>query len=136
MKLFIAVAAAVVSAAAILSSSAWAAEVAAKHQHPRTLLVKIHADWCASCAALNPRLHRLQKDIRELNSLLITLDFTGEASTGQANQLASVIGIDAIVEEHNSTGLLLVIDAKSKVLIGRLSRSNSDQELLAALRQE
>ncbi len=93
------------------------------------LLVKYHADWCGSCKALTPLLTDLNQRLENKKSKYIELDFTDENSITQAKATASKLGLEHFLTEKQKTGYVAIIDAGSKKELGRLTKTQSVDEM-------
>ena len=80
---------------------------------PSAIVVKMHADWCPSCKALEPTLADLKSELKDEPVLFLTLDITDAVNTEQSRLLAKTLGIEEIVKSNNQTGLVLVYDPKT-----------------------
>lgn len=124
-------------AAAVLSMAvpaARAASVSVTDDAPAALLVQVHADWCGSCKLLDPRVAAMGEALNAENVLVVKLDYTNTATTQQANRLAAALGISDAVAANNGTGKLLVIRGSDRSLATVLTRSNSDEDILNAVK--
>lgn len=114
--------------------AAWAAPVSVSDTAPTAMLVQVHADWCGSCKVLDPRVSDLQQTLNAENVLVVKLDYTDKATTAQANRLAAALGITDAVAANNGTGTLLVIRGDDRSLATVLTRSNSDEDIVNAVK--
>ena len=80
---------------------------------PSAVGVKMHADWCPSCKALEPTLAELRSELKDEPVLFLTLDISDAVHTEQSRLLAKTLGIEEIVKSNNKTGLVLVYDPKT-----------------------
>ena len=80
---------------------------------PQAIVVKMHADWCPSCKALEPTLAELKAELSGEPVLFLTLDISDAANTEQSRLLAETLGIETIMKKNNKTGLVLVYDPKT-----------------------
>lgn len=80
---------------------------------PAAVVVKMHADWCPSCKALEPTLAELKSELKDEPVLFLTLDITNPVNTEQSRLLAESLGIENLVKKNNKTGLVLVYDPKT-----------------------
>lgn len=114
--------------------SAWAASVTVSDTAPAAMLVQVHADWCGSCKVLDPRVAAMREVLNAQNVLVVKLDYTNEATTQQAKRLAAALSITDAVAANNGTGKLLVIRGDDRSLDAVLTRSNSDDDILNAVK--
>lgn len=103
---------------------------------PRVLAVKLHADWCSSCRAIEPRFQALREKFGREPVLFATLDLTRDASQVQAYYLAAALGLEEVWHAYASeVGYVLLIDADSKRVLARLTRKQDLATMSAQLTQ-
>ncbi len=89
---------------------------------PKLLAVKFHADWCRICRAMGPVFEDLQNKMDGSDVLFVKLDFTNNQTKHQANLLGSELGLkDILKQNYKRTGFVLVIDAKTKKVLKKLT---------------
>lgn len=81
------------------------------------LMVKIHADWCGTCRALNPTWEQLQT--RYGDSLrFVILDVTNKSDVAKAAAEADRLGIRAVFDQYKSrTGTIAVVNGKTHEVV-------------------
>ena len=114
----------------LVAITSQAGKVSVEKAQAELLLIKVHADWCSSCKALEPRLKAISKTLEDEAILFVTLDYTDEKTSAQATMLASSLGIRDTIADHNSTGTVLLIDAKNTKLAGKFSTANTNEEIV------
>ena len=104
----------------LLSAPAWADEMAAisdASDAARPFLVKVHADWCGTCTALNPTWDELETKLGD-GARLVILDVTDRQTLQAAQTEAQRLGIDGFFDEYKArTGTIAVLrgDSRAKV---------------------
>lgn len=99
-------------------------------------IVKIHADWCGKCAAMDPAWKRVEAELDE-EARVVVFDVTSKETTRAAATLARELGFGAFFDANKSkTGLVAVFppgetEAPSKVLVAE-TRFEPYREALAA----
>jgi thiol-disulfide isomerase/thioredoxin len=89
---------------------------------PRPFVVKVHASWCGTCAALEPTWKRIEADYGD-RARLVVFDVSDRKSVAASRALAEVLGLSAIFEKYKgSTGTIAVL--------------RSDREPVAVLKGE
>lgn len=124
--------------AATLSSSAALAQKGpiSAASMPSVLAVAFHADWCAGCKALGPKVKEAKKSHCDKNILFVKLDLTNDKTRAQSAYHAAILGIDkAWMESNGKTAQVLLIDTKTKKVLGKLKPKHTQSEIDAALKQ-
>jgi thiol-disulfide isomerase/thioredoxin len=75
------------------------------------MIVKIHADWCGTCAKLEPTIQELQKHVGG-EARIVILDVTDKAAVARSIAEAERLGIGAFFDRYKgTTGTVGVLDA-------------------------
>jgi len=103
----------------ILSATiAWAA--------PTVIAAKFHSDNCASCKAMAPALDEVMEKYTDNDELaFVIFDRTDDASSQAAVEQAAAMGLAEIYEATPKTGVVLLIDAETKEVRGKLTKTYS-----------
>ena len=98
--------------ASLLASGALATD-GAQACESRPYVVKIHAEWCGICKAIEPTWQRLRSDVGD-RATLVTLDVTDRGSVEAAMARAKELGISDFFNEYRrQTGTVAVIDCET-----------------------
>ena len=82
----------------------------------RPMVVKIHADWCGTCAKLVPIFEALERDLGN-QALIVTLDVTDRPTLERSREQADRLGIRGFFDANQSkTGTVAVLDARGRVV--------------------
>ena len=101
---------------------------------PKVLAVLFYADWCGWCKELEPKLNKVKGDFRGQPILFTRFDLTDEFTNDQSARYAALLGLEKYyVDNKGETGYVLLIDSKTKKVLGKISRKDSPQEMKAAL---
>ena len=80
----------------------------------KPVVVKIHADWCGTCRALETVWSSLRDDLGQ-QARLIELDVTDRVAYQQSESRADELGIRAFFDEYRArTGTIAVLDCASR----------------------
>jgi len=110
--------------------------VAAGAAGPKIIAVKFHADWCGYCKAMGPVFEELQAKFDREPALYVTFDQTREFNRVQTQYLAQAMGLESVwTENAGSTGFVLLIDAKTKKVITKLTHEQNLKAMGAALQE-
>jgi len=97
------------------------------------IALNFYADWVPGCQALTPKLERAMDRVSEQPCLFVTLDQTNRDSK-QAEFLLSALGVPELWKENaGKTGFVLLLDAKTKKVIRRITSDQSDTTIAAAI---
>jgi thiol-disulfide isomerase/thioredoxin len=76
-------------------------------------VVKIHADWCASCKALESVWQRIETDLGD-RATTVTLDVSDRVAYMESQATAEHLGIQEFFQEYRSrTGTIAVLDCNT-----------------------
>ena len=125
---------AMIAAAVLATESVRATTDAA--QVPKVIVVKYHADWCASCKELDEQLPDLRKALNGEPVLFLKLDLTDADTSRQAEMLMTTLGLrEDWKNMGGGTGLVNVIDTKSKKRVAQLDVTQSAEEMTEIIRE-
>lgn len=80
----------------------------------RPFLVKMHADWCGTCTALEPTWAALES-AHGAKLRMVTFDVTDRARLTASRAEAEKLGLLSFFEGHRGrTGLIALLDAKGE----------------------
>ncbi len=98
---------------------------------PELIAVRLWNRDCSSCKQLESKYKTVRADHEDDGrTLFVTFDFSTDKSSEQAHMLAKALGIGNIYDQHEGwSGMVLLIDPKSKSVIGKLSSSQSAADM-------
>jgi thiol-disulfide isomerase/thioredoxin len=116
-----------------------ATQPASKSPQARMYAVAFHADWCMSCKALAPNFKKFKAKHAKAPLLHVKLDLTNDFTKRQSAMMANALGLDKAWKEFgDKTGFVLLVDAKTKKVIGKITSDQSteqmDKSLMAAMK--
>ncbi|MHB1922097.1 MAG: hypothetical protein ACYCOO_07655 [Chitinophagaceae bacterium] len=106
----------------------------AQHHPPKVIALVNQASWCPVCQANGPR---FKKDILPMvmkngNVQMVMNNLTNEETKGFSLGMLKKAGIAKFAENNTETGMIYLLDAKTKRLISTISLAKSDQEIKEA----
>jgi len=110
----------------------------ASDPQPEVLGVLFYADWCNSCKVLDPELAKAREEsnLDTESVLFVRLDLTDETTSLQSHFLASQLGIGEFYAENaGSTGFLLLVDAETKEVLTRITKTSDADEITNVIRK-
>ncbi len=100
---------------------------------PKLMAVQFHADWCGSCAKIEPQLEKARgkADLDNKDVLFVKLDLTNGMTRNQAALLASAIGLGDFYKENNGkTGFVLLVDAATGEHVGKITKEHDSGKII------
>ena len=110
---------------------------AADSGEPEVYGVLFYADWCGSCKILDPAIQKArgQSDLDNDPVLFVRLDLTDATRRYQAGLMASALGLGEFYDRNaGATGFLLLVDAETKEVIKRLTKTMDAKSITEEVR--
>jgi thiol-disulfide isomerase/thioredoxin len=105
-------------------------------EDPRPFIVKMHATWCGTCAALEPTWKRIQAEYGS-RARLVVFDVSDKKSLEQSRAAAEVLGLTSFFNKYKgNTGTIAVLRANRvpvAVMTGELDLAAYDEAIAKAL---
>lgn len=101
-------------------------------EKPTIVAITMHADWCGTCKALNPKLENVKTELEDKGVLFTRFDFTDESTIKQSELMANWIGFGNLFNEHKEagkTGFVILIDAETFEVLERITNNNDETEI-------
>ena len=106
----------------------WSPNVAgasASRCESKPYVVKIHADWCASCKASKSTWAQVQSEL-STQATLVTLDVTDRVAFQESRLQAERLGISEFFQQYRSkTGTIAVLDCRTREPVAKLTGERS-----------
>ena len=118
----------------LLASTGSAQDQQKPTETAKIIAIKFHADWCGFCKAMGSTFEELQAKFDTLPVLYLVLDHTREYNRKQSAYLAYALDLaDVWAEYGGKTGFILLISAKTKQVVTKLTHQQSLKEMGALL---
>lgn len=100
----------------------------------KPMIVKIHADWCGTCARLEPTFQELQTKVGS-EAEIVVLDVTDRSAVEHSRARAEELGIVAFFDQYKArTGTVGVLDASGHT-VAVLKGETDTSKYLEALKK-
>jgi len=107
---------------------------AADPVEPKVVGLMFFADTCASCKVLDPKIQAVKGEFVEQPILFATFDHSNDGTKAQATMLAAALGVgDIYAAQEKASGFLVLVDAKTKQPVGKLTRDMSEDDIKAEI---
>jgi thiol-disulfide isomerase/thioredoxin len=98
----------------------------------KPFVVKLHAQWCAVCMITTSVWSQIQDEYADRVNFLV-LDFTDEQTTNASAAAAERVGLKQIFDEAGATGVVLIVDGRTKQITASIGGSRDVAEYRAAI---
>jgi len=99
--------------------------------------VRVHADWCPNCRALDPKVERVIASDSWDGVTFVRIDYTRRDRAAVFAE-ADSLGIGEAIRAHFAggikTGLLLIVDIDSQTVIDTMTHKETEAAITARLR--
>ena len=100
------------------------------------IALSFHADWCGYCKELKPVYKKVVKKHKAAPVLFHVLDQTEDADKQQAKYMAHALGLEDVWAEHGgSTGFVLLIDAETGEVLGKITHQQELEAMNRSLKK-
>ncbi len=123
-------------AALFISGQIYKSETVQAEETARLAAVLVYADWCGSCKVLDPKVKEAQAAELGDGISFITLDYTArdaDAFFAAADNAGVGEAVRAELGDTVKTGVLLLVDVDDKRVVGKVLKTMSVEEIVAAL---
>lgn len=102
----------------------------------RVIGLKFYADWCGNCKVVDPRLEAVKPEFASEPILFVRVDETNDATKAHSARYANHLGLGEVYQAQGGrTGYMLVLDADSKEVLGRITRNDSEDDIRKIFRE-
>jgi thiol-disulfide isomerase/thioredoxin len=98
----------------------------------KPFVVKLHSQWCHLCLITTQVWSQIEKEYSGRVNFLV-LDFTDDQTTDASKAAAERVGLGRVFEESGSTGVVLVVDGRTKNVTASIAGSRDVAEYRAAI---
>ncbi|MGA9649814.1 hypothetical protein [Pedobacter sp.] len=103
-------------------------------QTAKIIAVVNKASWCTVCKENGPRFEKeiMPMVMGDKNVSMVVNDLSDDKTKASSQAMLQKAGIPSFAKEHNATGALYFVDAKSKKVISEVSLAKSNEEIKTA----
>ncbi len=121
--------------ATVGSSIFFSAKAQTKAPTPKVYAVINKADWCPTCQANGAKvMNEVIPACKNLNVKFVANDLTNEQTVSKSAAELKKYNVFNAVRETKSTGLILLVDAKTKKVIKQISVSKPSEEIIKEIK--
>jgi thiol-disulfide isomerase/thioredoxin len=108
---------------------------AAPAPKPRVYAVVFQASWCANCKELAPKAGRVLPPFIGRGVAPVPLDMSDEAARRKSLAAADRLGLRRIADGNDGTGFIVLVDARRRTRLGRITANMTEAQMADALSQ-
>jgi len=98
----------------------------------KPFVVKLHSQWCHLCLITTSVWSQIEQEYGGRANFLV-LDFTDDQTTDASKAAAERVGLGRVFEESGSTGVVLVVDGRTKEVTASIAGSRDVAEYRTAI---
>ena len=98
----------------------------------KPFVVKLHAQWCPVCMATTSVWAQIQGEYSGRVNFLV-LDFTNDQTTDASRAQAARVGLEKIVDETGATGVVVVVNGRTKEIMSWIGGIRDIREYRSAI---
>jgi thiol-disulfide isomerase/thioredoxin len=98
----------------------------------KPFVVKLHAQWCSVCLMTTTVWSQIEEEYSGRVNFLV-LDFTDEQSTDASRARAERVGLQRVFDEAGSTGVVLVVDGRTREVTASIGGSRNAADYRVAI---
>lgn len=98
----------------------------------KPFVVKLHSQWCPVCLVTTSVWSQIEEEYAGRVNFLV-LDFTDDQTADASKAAAERVGLGRVFEESGSTGVVLVVDGRTKEVTASIAGSRDVTEYRAAI---
>lgn len=102
---------------------------------PRVYAVVFLASWCASCKELGPKAARVLPPFIAQGLVPVQLDMSDEAARRKSLAASEKLGLRRIADGNDGTGFIVLVDARKKTRLGRVTSNMTEAQMGAVIRR-
>lgn len=114
----------------LLAATFQALPVQAKPRSPQVIAAGFHADWCGKCKQMAPNAMKTMASYKGDRTVkFVNFDLTNDATKKQSAKLAARNGLTSVWNSYQKTGMVLLVDGKTRKVIDTIDFTDSKSEM-------
>ena len=99
---------------------------AAPAKSPDVIAAVFYADWCGYCKKMEPAAMATMKNYKSDKTVkFVKFDLTDAKTKADSTKIAARNGISPVWNGHQKTGMILLVDGKTRKVIGKIDSNDS-----------
>jgi len=102
----------------------------AKPAKVKVIAAGFHADWCGKCKQMAPSAMKTMASYKgDTTVKFVNFDLTDDATKKQSAKLAARNGITPVWNSNQKTGMVLLVDGKTRKVVGTIVSTDSESDM-------
>jgi thiol-disulfide isomerase/thioredoxin len=99
-------------------------------QSPKVIAAVFHADWCPGCKKMGPDVMKTMASYKNNRAVkFVMFNLTDDKTKTASQKLAKRNGIAHVWKSHQKTGMVLLIDGKTRRVVGKIDSADSMSDM-------
>ena len=102
----------------------------AQTKSPQLIAAVFHADWCGKCKQMGPNVMKTMASYKADKAVkFVRFNLTDDSTKAQSAKLAARNGITPVWNSNQKTGMVLLVDAKTRKVVGTIVATDSQKDM-------
>jgi thiol-disulfide isomerase/thioredoxin len=112
-------------------------ELIEKARSSKVTVVDIHHDGCEPCKFIKPIFQKLESKYDSNKDIaFLTYDLSNPFKASKSIKIAKELGLEKIYKAQRYTGVVLILDTKTKVVLDTLIAEDNEQKYIDAIESQ
>ena len=111
-------------------------KIISKAQNSKFIVLDVYHNRCETCKFIEPVIEKLQKDYADNPDIVfLKYDLSNPFAIFKSRNIAKQLGLEDIYKSQRYSGVVLIIDAKTKLVVDTLIAEYNKEKYLEAINQ-